>query len=145
MDIRLLKRDELNSALKLVWDVFCKYEAVNYPENSKNAFRQAIHSDEYLEMLTAYGAFDGDRIVGIIATRGEGTHVALFFVDGSYHRQGVGRRLWNVMLKDNESKIITVHSSLYAVPVYERLGFVKTDDVQKEDGITFVPMAFERG
>ena len=31
--------------LPLVWDVFCKYEAVNYPKNGEEAFWNAIHSE----------------------------------------------------------------------------------------------------
>ena len=88
-------------------------------------------------MLTAYGAFDdSNRLVGVIATRDEGTHIALFFVDGDYHRQGIGKSLWN--------NRITVHSSQYAAPIYAKLGFVKTGDIQTENGITFIPMIFER-
>ena len=30
-----------------IWDVFCKYEAVNYPENGRNAFWEAIHDPQY--------------------------------------------------------------------------------------------------
>ena len=145
MKVRRLKRDEINKSLDLVWRVFCRYEAVSYPESSKAAFWQAIHSEDYLNMLTAYGAFDdSNQLTGIIATRNEGTHIALFFVDGDYQGQGIGRKLWNTMLDDNANNKITVHSSQYAVPVYAKLGFVKTGDIQTENGITFIPMVFER-
>lgn len=145
MDIRRLKQDEIIKSLDLVWDVFCRYEAVNYPESAKAAFWQAIHSQDYLNTLTAYGAFDdAGRLVGIIAARNAGTHIALFFVDGDHHRRGIGRKLWKTMLNDSESSRITVHSSQYAVPVYERLGFIKTGAARTEDGITFVPMVFDR-
>ena len=142
MEIRILSRDELNNAIPLVWKVFCEYEAVNYPKGGKQAFWDAIHTNEYLDVLTAYGAFEEENIVGIIATRNEGCHVALFFVEGSYHHQGIGRKLWNVMLADSTAKEITVHSSLYAVEVYKKLGFVQTDDIQDDDGIQYIPMVF---
>lgn len=96
-------------------------------------------------MLTAYGAFDdSNQLTGIIATRNEGTHIALFFVDGDYQGQGIGRKLWNAMLNDNANNKITVHSSQYAASVYAKLGFAKAGDIQTENGITFIPMAFER-
>ena len=57
---------------------FIKYEAVNYPETGKEAFHQAICSAEYLDMLTAYGAFDDEKLIGIIATRNAGAHIAFF-------------------------------------------------------------------
>lgn len=142
MKIRQLSRRKLIDALPLVWDVFLKYEAVNYPEDGKKAFYDAIHSEEYLDMLTAYGAYDGGELAGIIAVRNNGSHIALFFVDGKYHRQGVGRSLWNAVLAENVSPEITVHSSLYAVEVYKKLGFEITGDVQEEGGIQYVPMKY---
>lgn len=141
--IQPLIRTELNNALPLVWKVFCEYEAVNYPESGKRAFWEAIHSEEYLNMLTAYGAFEGEKLIGIIATRNEGSHIALFFVDGEYHHQGIGRALWNAILNEKEVKEITVHSSLYAVDVYKKFGFVQTGDVQDENGIQYIPMVYK--
>lgn len=57
MKIKELSRKNLNNALPLVWDVFSKYEAKNYTESGKQVFLSAIHSEEYLDSLTAYGAF----------------------------------------------------------------------------------------
>ncbi|MEI3367845.1 GNAT family N-acetyltransferase [Clostridium sp. CAG:265] len=33
-----------------------------------------------------------------MATRNHGTHIALFFVDGKYHRQGIGKKLFKTVL-----------------------------------------------
>lgn len=33
--------------------------------------------------------------------------------------KGIGRSLWNAVLKENMSEMITVHSSLFALPIYE--------------------------
>ena len=144
MVIKKLSRTEILEFLPLVWDVFCGFEAPNYPESAKFAFKRAIYDENYLAMLTAYGAYKDCVPIGIIATREGGEHIALFFVDGKYHRQGIGRQLWNAMLENNPNKELTVHSSLYAVPVYEKLGFVNIDDIQTEDGITFLPMMYNR-
>ena len=142
MEIRLLTRDELNIALDLVWKVFCEYEAVNYTETSRQAFYDAIHSEKYLDTLTAYGAFDEDELVGIIASRNETSHIALFFVDGAYHKQGIGRRLWESMLENSTADVITVHSSLYASAVYKRLGFQQTGEETEDGGIVYIPMEY---
>ena len=53
MEIRLLTRGELDQSLDLVWKVFCEYEAVNYTEDSRQVFYDAIHSKDYLDMLTS--------------------------------------------------------------------------------------------
>lgn len=144
MYICKLSRGQIEEALPLVWDVFCEYEAVNYPKNGEVAFYNAIHSEEFLAMLTAYGAFDGDRLTGIIATRNEGAHIALFFVDGEYHRRGIGRKLFEACLAENANSRITVNSSEYAADIYRKLGFVQTDEIQEDDGIRYIPMVFER-
>jgi len=39
--------------------------------------------------------------------------------------------------------VIDVHSSPYAVPIYEKLGFVKVSDEQTVNGMTFTPMAIK--
>ncbi|MGN1014973.1 MAG: GNAT family N-acetyltransferase, partial [Butyricicoccus sp.] len=80
MEIIHLNRSEFERVLPLVWDVFLTYEAANYPENGKKSFYDAIHSKEYLDILDMYAAFDGTQIVGVIATRENKTHIALFFV-----------------------------------------------------------------
>lgn len=142
MKIKLLEKRDIINALPLIWEVFSEYEAVKYPESGKQAFWDAIHSEEYLDMLSAYGAFENKELTGIIATRNEGSHIALFFVKGIHHGKGIGRKLWNAVLEENISDTITVHSSLYAVPIYEKLGFVKTYGVQEADGIQYVPMEY---
>ncbi|MDD6462688.1 MAG: GNAT family N-acetyltransferase [Clostridiaceae bacterium] len=142
MKIKEIGRKELDKALPLVWDVFCKFEAVDYPENGRQAFRDAIHDEEYLDSLKAYGAFEGKELLGIIATSKNGSHVALFFVDGNHHGKGIGRQLWNRVLADNNCEVIDVHSSVFAVPIYEKLDFVRTDGVKEENGIRYVPMEY---
>lgn len=120
--------------------MFTEYEAVNYPENGKEAFWNAIHSKEYLDMLDMYGAYDGNEPAGIIATRNGGTHIALFFVAGRYHRKGIGKQLFQICIKENRAQQITVHSSFYAAEIYRKLGFVDTDGCQEEGGIQYIPM-----
>ncbi len=128
----------------MVWRVFNEYEAVNYPPAGAQAFRNAIHDEGFLGQLSAYGAFEDDRLIGIIASRNDGGHIALFFVDGAYHRQGVGRLLFNAFLADSDKDVITVNSSLYAVGIYEKLGFIKNADPQEKSGIRYVPMTYRK-
>jgi len=142
--IRALSQTELENSLPFVWKVFLEFEAVNYPEEGKAAFYSAIHSKDYLHMLTAYGAFVQERIIGVIATRNEGSHIALFFVDGRYQRRGIGRNLFEKCLEDNNNPLITVHSSEYAADVYKKLGFSQTEEIREDGGIRYIPMVLER-
>lgn len=89
--IRQIRQAEVDKALCLVWKVFQEYEAPEYTKEGVEEFYQSIHDDSYLFRLCWYGAFVQNELVGIIATRNEGTHIALFFVEGKYHGQGIGK------------------------------------------------------
>ena len=91
-------------------------------------------------MLCVYGAFVHGTLAGVLATQSGGSHIALFFVKGAYHRQGIGRRLFETALAACGAGKMTVNSSPYAVPVYHRLGFRDTDAEQVTDGLRFTPM-----
>lgn len=144
MEIKHLKRKDFENALSLVWKVFLQYEATDYPEEGKQAFKQAIYSEEYLDMLDMYGAYDGDKLIGVIATREHQTHIALFFVDGQYHRKGIGKQLFQACMKDNHAQKITVNSSLYAADIYRKFGFIDTSECQESGGIRYIPMSWTR-
>lgn len=64
----------------------------------------------------------------------------MFFVDGKHHRQGIGKRLYQLARSRNHLDKMTVNSSPYAVPVYHKLGFTDTDTEQAVSGLRFTPM-----
>ena len=140
--IRKLRHEEVDKALSLVWKVFQEYEAPDYTEAGVEEFYKSIHDESYLSMLCLYGAFIREELVGIIATRSEGTHVALFFVDGKYHRQGIGKMLFQAARSANTTGKMTVNSSPYAVCVYHKLGFKDTDTEQVVNSLRFTPMVW---
>ncbi|MGN0830154.1 MAG: GNAT family N-acetyltransferase [Candidatus Ornithospirochaeta sp.] len=101
ISIRELNLDQLRDALPLVLRVFSHYEGVNYREEGKKAFFNAIHDEKYLKELCSYGAFLQDILIGIIATRNNLSHIALFFVDGEYQnkissRSGIQSGLFSI-------------------------------------------------
>lgn len=138
--IREIRQEEIEKALCLVWQVFQEYEAPDYTKEGIEEFYKSIHDEQYLSRLCWYGAFVQERLVSVIATRNGGTHIALFFVDGKYHRQGIGKRLYQTARSMNDSGRMTVNSSPYAVPVYHRLGFRDTGIEQVVNGLRFTPM-----
>ena len=139
LSIKRLDRYELECALKLVWEVFLEYEAPDYTQEGVDEFFKSINDENYLSMLTAYGAFLNECLIGVIATRNSGKHIALFFVKGKYHHQGVGRQLFEIVRTNK----MTVNSSPYAVPVYKRLGFLPVDTEQVVNGLRFTPMSLQ--
>lgn len=136
LSIKKLNGKEIENALNLVWKVFMEYEAPDYAQEGIDEFYRSIHDESYVSMLCIYGAFSSEKLVGVIATRNGGKHIALFFVDGKHHRQGIGRRLFQ-MVQTNK---MTVNSSPYAVAVYHKLGFRDTDAEQVVNGLRFIPM-----
>ncbi|HEX2907015.1 MAG TPA: GNAT family N-acetyltransferase [Phototrophicaceae bacterium] len=86
-------------------------------------------------------------IAGMIEMR-DYDHVALLFVDEAFQRRGLSRELLRQALDicrqhRPDGREITVNSSPYAVPVYERLGFRATAPEQEKSGIRFTPMVLE--
>ncbi|WP_085022872.1 GNAT family N-acetyltransferase [Anaerovibrio sp. JC8] len=139
LSIKRLDRYELKSALKLVWEVFLEYEAPDYTQEGIDEFFKSIHDENYLTTLTAYGAFLDECLIGVIATRNSGKHIALFFVEGKYHHQGVGKQLFETVRTNK----MTVNSSPYAVPIYKRLGFFPVNSEQVVNGLRFTPMELQ--
>ncbi|MGN0485156.1 MAG: GNAT family N-acetyltransferase [Lachnospiraceae bacterium] len=140
MEIRKIDASEYETAFDLVWKVFLEYEAPDYEKEGVEEFYKSIHDETYVAELCIYAAFEKDEMVGVIATRSNGCHIALFFVDGQYHRQGIGRRLFQAASADCPSDKMTVNASPYAVAVYHKLGFVDTGAEKTVSGIRFTPM-----
>lgn len=140
MQTRKLTKEEYEGALALAWAVFQQFEAPDYSEQGAQSFYTAIHDPEYIAQLCMYGAFVDGRLVGVLATRSEGDHIALFFVDGTFHRRGIGKSLFLLAREDNTSGKLTVNSSPYATEIYHHLGFRDTAKEQVTDGIRFTPM-----
>lgn len=61
-------------------------------------------------------------------------------VDEVYQGRGIGRKLFECILKECPAGRMTVNSSHYAIPIYHRFGFHDTDQEQIQDGIRFTPM-----
>ncbi len=142
--IRKIEKSAFDEALSLVWRVFQEYEAPDYTQQGIDEFYKSIHDEGFLSVLSMFGAFVNEELVGVIAARNQGSHIALFFVDGNYHRQGIGKKLFHKVLEYSAVSRITVNSSPFAVPVYKKLGFLDTDGEQTVNGLRFTPMAYDR-
>lgn len=144
MVIKKLAQSDIDEALKLVSNVFMIFEAPDYIDEGIITFQNCINNHEFIDNLDMYGAFEKDQLVGVIATRNEGNHIALFFVDGKYHKREIGRQLFEQVVKNSSSNKITVNSSPYAIEIYHRLGFVDTNTEQLANGMRFTPMEYTK-
>ncbi len=142
MEIVKISKEKLQEAMALVWEVFREFEAPDYSQEGVDEFKRFI--DAQMEHLTIemYGVCEEGDLQGIIATRNEGGHIALFFVKKEYHGQGVGKNLFLHIITLCPGNDITVNSSPYAAKIYRRLGFLDTDEEQLTNGIRYIPMKY---
>ena len=141
--IRRLSQDERQTALDLAWAVFSEYESPDYSAEGTEEFRKCLHDEGYLSGLHYYGTFDGEKLIGEIAIRPNRKHICFFFVDGRYHRRGIGTRMFRRLLEDYPNETITLNSSPYGLPFYKAIGFVPTDEERTVNGIRFTAMKYE--
>lgn len=85
-----------------------------------------------------------NTIVGMIEVR-DYNHISLLFVAPDYHRKGIAKELCRKALQvcrvnKPELSEVSVNSSSYAIPIYEKLGFHQIGDWQIRNGIGFIPM-----
>lgn len=142
MEIRRLTQADLPEAMDLVWSVFLEFEAPEYSQEGIDEFKKFIDGETSEMTIRMHGAFSNNDLLGVIATRSEGSHIALFFVKKEHHNKGIGSRLFEHIMPLTESDSITVNSSPYAANIYRKLGFTDTDSEQLTNGIRYIPMKY---
>lgn len=145
MIVRQIGAGELAPAIQLIWNTFLQFEGPDYSSEGICAFQSFIENHEIVSTLEFFGAYENGQLRGVLATDSNRQHICCFFVDASFHRQGIGRKLWEFLLANSPHGEFTVNSSPYAVPVYHKLGFVDMDVEQVADGMRFTPMKYLRG
>ena len=145
--IDLDKTVELDEALALVGAVFDQFEAPEFSPQGIKTFHDSINPQSLRPRLAGHEmqmwvALIDEAIVGVIALRNV-NHICMFFVDAQHHRQGIGRALYQTIrqhLLGLKYDFITVFSSPYAVPVYQRLGFVSVAEELLIEGMRCNPL-----
>ena len=137
-------------------------EVSNLVARSFNEFIAPDFPDEGIEEFFGYSnpralikRSDGNHFVLVAEAQGsiagmieirEMRHVSMLFVDKAFHRKGIAKGLLTAALDRIESgsrppRKVTVHSSRFAVPFYESLGFVRTEEEKIIHGVIHIPMA----
>ncbi len=151
MQIYEITEMHLREALRLIKEVFYEFNAPYYNEQGIKSFLHFISFQNMSEMLKRkeilfYGAYEEDKLIGLIALRGN-QHLSLLFVKKEYHRSGVAKKLFHIIVavcrkRNLQKNMITVNSSPYAVEIYKRLGFAKLEEEKYKDGIFYTPMVY---
>ena len=97
------------------------------PEMLKNAYENS---------LLTLGAYDGDRLVGVIRTVGDGFSVVFIqdiLVLPEYQRQGIGTRLLKTVM-DHFSQVYQLELMTNDIPetvsFYRSVGLIKADEIE---------------
>lgn len=152
-DIRFIDSSEWQDAIAMVYKTFLEFDAPLFTKEGVDHFRSFLCDTSLKRMFDAgtfsvIGAFDGPRIVGVIALRNE-SHISLLFVDKEYHRQKIGTGLVMCLADYVGNKLhkpsMSVNASPYAYDFYHKLGFFNIDEETHADGITFTPMRLVLG
>ena len=140
IEIRQLLNNKKDEALLFAKKVYIESKDESYSKQGIETFCNFVNNKEITKSFKVYGAFEDNVLKGLIATDSQKRHICLFFVDKSSQGKGIGKELMRVVVNNNENSYITVNSSRYAVPIYEKLGFIKMEEEKEQDGLKFTPM-----
>ena len=140
IEVKQLLNNEKDEALLFAKKVYIECKDESYSEQGIGTFCKFVDNKEITKSFKVYGAFEDNVLKGIIATDSQKRHISLFFVDKVSQGKGIGKKLMSVVIDDNENSFITVNSSRYAVPIYKKIGFIKTEEEKEQDGLKFTPM-----
>lgn len=149
-EVRRLEREaEIAEGLRLAREVFDRFVAPAYSQTGRATFYEATglaanlrgwRGGEYV----FYGAFDGEKLTGVAASRMGGSHVMLLFVAEERQGRGVARVLMQRLVADAPGPLVTVNAAPNAREAYARLGFAQAGPEVTESGMIFVPMEYRK-
>ena len=148
---RQMKAEDILEVNNLVTRVFDESVAPEYSAEGVREFYRYIEPTAFRERAQAnhFGliAVVQTKIVGMIEMRGY-NHISLLFVDRNYQRRGIAKHLFSQAIQicqahKPQPSEISVNSSSFAVPIYEKLGFDRVGGRQVRNGIGFVPMLLD--
>lgn len=144
--IRLMDEGEEPEVCALVARVFDDYVAGDFSPAGVREFYRYAEPRAMAERRRAGNsvlvAEEDGRLLGMLELQGP-DQIAMLFVDD--RGRGLGRALVERGLQLCREQAVDlehvrVHASLYAVPIYRKLGFEAEGPRRTENGITYVPM-----
>ena len=124
IQVRPASIDDWQPAMDLAWRTFLRFDADDYKREGIDNFKEFV-TDSKLYRNFCEGRYP-------------------LFVDGDYHRRGIGRALMEYTRQylANEVNInsATVFAAPYAYSFYEAEGFLKIGEETERDGMRFTPM-----
>ncbi|MEK6223312.1 MAG: GNAT family N-acetyltransferase [Thermodesulfobacteriales bacterium] len=146
--VRKIRAGEEIEVCNLVARSFNEFIAPEFSEEGIEEFYKYSNPREFLKRAES-GYFsmvsetDG-KLAGVIEFKGN-KHISMLYVDKAFHKKGVAKGLIRMALEEVTSSRgnrdnITVNSSRYAVPFYEKLGFIQYEEEKTIYGVFHIPM-----
>ncbi|BBB60840.1 N-acetyltransferase GCN5 [Undibacterium sp. KW1] len=144
-------RDGLTTDAQAISQLISKFAldfCVNPDGSGADLFLQSVSESAELSYLSDSRyhyilALHGETLAGFIAMR-DLSHLFHLFVHPSYQGQKLASKLWQrarqYAVTQGHTGNFTVNSSLKAVPIYERFGFLAKGEIVEMHGIAFLPM-----
>ena len=119
----------------------CFSEATPCPDWYLNSIQtQSIATLIASESMVFLLAVNDQAIAGVLAIEGKSS-IKYFFVRPAQQKMGIGQLLWQFAKNSGAfGETLKVRSSLFAVPVFERLGFKSTEPPGCFNGLHFQSM-----
>ena len=143
MSIRVAVKSDAIKMSKLVASL-AHFYLKNKESDLPQWFDKTLTKDEFLRRIASpeYSNFvyelDGE-IRGYIAMKGS-SHLFHLFVAANHQGKGLSRELWQFAINVCVSNVYALRSSLFAVPIYKKFGFLESEAAGDKDGIGFQPM-----
>jgi GNAT superfamily N-acetyltransferase len=142
--------DDAEAISRLERSLAEKFITPDYSSTGASVLLESLSPDETRDRMQNgfryHVALDDGQVIGVAAMIPRG-HLFHLFVSDSYQKQGIAKKLWEVVrdeaLANGNPGRITVNSSKYAVPFYERLGFVKDGGITEKNEVTCQPMIWQ--
>lgn len=147
-EIRWARESEWAPAMQMIWRTFLRYDGKDYTEEGiKNFFDFITDNELYAAFLRGeyqmMVALVEGRIIGAGSLRNK-NHLSLLFVDGAYHRKGIGStiliRLCNYLEQEMGERYMSLKAAPYAVDFYRKLGFQTVRPEEEISGIRVTTM-----
>lgn len=147
MQIRPALADDIKSISQLVRELSEKFITPEFSPEGKQTLLETLSPDGIEKSMQSgfeyHVAEIENQLVGVVGVK-ENNHLYHLFVSEKFQRQGIAGKLWQFSMekclaKGNPGEF-TVNSSMYALGVYEKFGFVAVSGPMEKGGVVFVPM-----
>ncbi len=146
MRIEKLKINDLSFASALIEKAFDHSVAPTLSEEGVAAFKSGLTQESIKNRLNLGNLFivcrNNNLIVGVGEIRDK-NHLNLLFVEPSMQKSGIGRKIFNELLRSVKESEVTVNSSLNSIDAYKQFGFIENGQPSEVKGIKYQPMVYK--